>query len=78
MHTSRDGHQQIQILDPVHPVLKNPNAPKGVIEFFPAHPHEGGIGAPAHAPSARVIAKGVSMNDLMIAKDIASIVVSTD
>ncbi len=60
-HSGLNGdYQQIEILDPVHPVLHNPNAPNGVIEFFPAHPHEGGIGAPASDPSARVIAKGTS------------------
>ena len=30
------------------------------IEYFPSHPHEGGVGAPAGDPSAKVIATGTS------------------
>ncbi|HEX8289837.1 MAG TPA: hypothetical protein VF556_17790, partial [Pyrinomonadaceae bacterium] len=31
------------------------------IEYFPAHPHEGGVGVPENESSARVIAKGKSL-----------------
>lgn len=31
-----------------------------MIKFFPAHPHEGGIGAPSDAANARTIATGTS------------------
>jgi len=31
-----------------------------VLEFFPAHPHEGGVSAPPDEPQARVIATGRS------------------
>jgi hypothetical protein len=41
-------------------VLKDVRAPGGVIEFLPAHPHEGDVGAPPGEPGARVIATGVS------------------
>ncbi len=40
--------------------MQNPNAPSGAIEFFPAHPHEGGVGVPANIVNARVIATGTS------------------
>ena len=32
----------------------------GMIRYLPAHPHEGGVGAPADDPTARVIATGRS------------------
>nr|WP_229425971.1 hypothetical protein [Lusitaniella coriacea] len=60
-HSGNNGdYQTIQPTEPVHDLLKNPNSPKGVIEFFPAHPHEGGVGIPEDAPHARVIARGTS------------------
>jgi len=34
--------------------------PSGLIRYLPAHPHEGGIGAPADDLTARVIARGQS------------------
>jgi hypothetical protein len=33
---------------------------RSFIEYFPAHPHEGGVGAPASDPSAVVTARGYS------------------
>jgi hypothetical protein len=41
--------------------MKNPNSPSGKIEFFPAHPHEGGIGIPANNSHAKVIATSKSI-----------------
>jgi hypothetical protein len=45
---------------PIHELLKNPDNPSGVIEYFPAHPHEGGVGVPDGEDQTRVIAAGVS------------------
>ena len=45
---------------PVHDLLRNPASPSGLIEFFPAHPHEGGVGVPAGETHARAIATGTS------------------
>ncbi|NJP20869.1 MAG: hypothetical protein HC763_19870 [Hydrococcus sp. CRU_1_1] len=42
-------------------LLKNPESPTGTIQYFPAHPHEGGIGVPDYAKHARVIATGKSL-----------------
>ncbi|HEX8190762.1 MAG TPA: hypothetical protein VF586_20555, partial [Pyrinomonadaceae bacterium] len=39
---------------------RNPSSPSGRVEYFPAHPHEGGVGAPEGEGQARVIATGVS------------------
>jgi hypothetical protein len=44
----------------VHPLLADPQGPGGVIRYLPAHPHEGGVSAPADDPTARVIATGRS------------------
>ncbi|RUS99223.1 hypothetical protein DSM106972_079250 [Dulcicalothrix desertica PCC 7102] len=60
-HSGANGdYQKITVLEP-HELFKNPNSPSGTIEYFPAHPHEGGIGAPANNKYARVIAKSKSI-----------------
>ncbi|OKH47934.1 hypothetical protein NIES2101_22975 [Calothrix sp. HK-06] len=60
-HSGANGdYQKITLLEP-HELFKNPNSPSGTIEYFPAHPHEGGIGAPANNKYARVIAKSKSI-----------------
>lgn len=60
-HSGRNGdYQTIAPSYPIHSLLLNPNSPSGHIEFFPAHPHEGGVGVPAEAKNARVIAMGKS------------------
>jgi hypothetical protein len=46
-HSGRNGdYQTISPIEPIHELLHNPNSPSGRIEFFPAHPHEGGVGVP--------------------------------
>jgi hypothetical protein len=60
-HSGRNGdYQRISALEPLHPLLSNPHAPAGRIEFLPAHPHEGAVGVPEHS-SARVLAVGKSL-----------------
>lgn len=60
-HSGANGDfQAITAEGAVHPVLRDPEAPGGVLAFLPAHPHEGAVSAPADEPSARVIATGVS------------------
>ncbi|MEN2711267.1 hypothetical protein ACQKOH_04670 [Sphingomonas sp. NPDC092331] len=60
-HSGANGDfQEIAILGDVHPVLRDADAPGGLIRFLPAHPHEGAVGAPADDPSARVVAMGTS------------------
>lgn len=60
-HSGNNGnYQHITPVEPVHELLLNPNNASGVIEYFPAHPHEGGVGVPEGENHARVIAKGVS------------------
>ncbi|MEM9905008.1 MAG: hypothetical protein AAF921_08295 [Cyanobacteria bacterium P01_D01_bin.44] len=57
-HSGKNGdYQTITAVDASHPLLQGPN---GVIQRFPAHPHEGGVGAPVNAPHTQVIAMGKS------------------
>ncbi len=60
-HSGSNGdYQRINAVAPAHPLLLRDDAGGGQIEFFPAHPHEGAVSAPADAPHARVIATGQS------------------
>ena len=57
-HSGANGdYQRVKALEPVHELLRGPS---GVIEYFPAHPHEGSVGVPQDEDRARVIATGVS------------------
>ena len=59
-HSGANGDfQAIEVVAPRHPLLADPSSPTGSIRLLPAHPHEGGIGAPA-GEGARVIARGTS------------------
>lgn len=59
-HSGANGdYQRIEVLEPVHDVLRDASAPNGAIEFLPSHPHEGAVSAPAGA-RARVIVRGKS------------------
>ena len=44
--------------DVVHELLQRPDG--SLIEYFPAHPHEGGVGVPENETAAKVIAVGKS------------------
>lgn len=58
-HSGRNGDvQTIEVIAPAHRILKRPDGSS--IEYFPAHPHEGDVGAPPEDPTARVIARGHS------------------
>jgi hypothetical protein len=60
-HSGANGdHQVIEAVDPAHPLLSNGTVAGGTIRYFPAHPHEGGIGVPAGARDARIVARGRS------------------
>jgi hypothetical protein len=57
-HSGSNGdYQKIAAAEP-HELLMRPDG--SPIEYFPAHPHEGGVGAPPDDPSAKVIATGTS------------------
>ena len=57
-HSGSNGdYQRVTAVEPAHELLRGTS---GLIEYFPAHPHEGGVGVPEAEPSARVIATGMS------------------
>ncbi|MGB7926343.1 MAG: hypothetical protein WCF57_24090 [Pyrinomonadaceae bacterium] len=61
-HSGRNGdYQKIEPVEPLHELLRNPASTSGVIEDFPAHPHEGAVGVPEDEHDARVIAVGHSL-----------------
>jgi hypothetical protein len=58
-HSGANGdYQPVFAEEPVHELLRTTRTASGRIEWFPAHPHEGGVSA--DVPSARVLAKGRS------------------
>ena len=60
-HSGSNGdYQKVTPTEPVHELLRNASSPSGRIEYFPAHPHEGGVGVPENDSRARVIATGTS------------------
>lgn len=60
-HSGSNGdYQKVTLVEPIHELLLSPDNASGVIEYFPAHPHEGGVGVPEGEAHARVIATGVS------------------
>jgi hypothetical protein len=60
-HSGSNGdYQRVAAVEPAHELLRSASSPSGLIEYFPAHPHEGGVGVPQGAHAARVIATGTS------------------
>jgi hypothetical protein len=60
-HSGSNGdYQRVTAAEPTHELLLNASSPPGLVEYFPAHPHEGGVGVPTDAHAARVIATSTS------------------
>lgn len=59
-HSGANGDYQKIKVEGNHELLRKPASPGGVIEFFPAHPHEGAVGVPEGEQDAHVIATGTS------------------
>lgn len=60
-HSGSNGdYQPVTNSEPLHELLRNPSSSSGRVGFFPAHPHEGGVGVPDDESHARVIATGMS------------------
>lgn len=59
-HSGANGNYQRIDADRDHELMQNPASPSGVIEFFPAHPHEGAVGIPEDEERAHVVAVGQS------------------
>jgi len=59
-HSGANGdYQTIKVTSP-HELLRRTASSDDLIEFFPAHPHEGAVGVPEGEEHARVIATGQS------------------
>jgi hypothetical protein len=60
-HSGSNGdYQSVTPVEPSHELLRNTSSLSGNVEYFPAHPHEGGVGVPEGESRARVIATGTS------------------
>lgn len=60
-HSGANGdYQRVIPVEEPHELLRNPGSESGLIEFLPAHPHEGAVGVPQEERRARVIATGSS------------------
>ncbi|GAA3922941.1 hypothetical protein [Luteimonas lutimaris] len=53
--------QRVRPVGNIHPVMRDRQSPTGVIQYLPAHPHEGAVSAPPDDPSARVVMEGQSL-----------------
>ena len=61
-HSGRNGDfQRILAVEPLHELLRDSASASGVIQYFPAHPHEGAVDVPNGGRKARVIAMGRSL-----------------
>jgi hypothetical protein len=59
-HSGANGDfQEIEVVEPAHPVLASRDSQTGSIRYLPSHPHEGDVCAP-EGQDARVILKGRS------------------
>ena len=62
-HSGANGdYQHVTVVEPVHELMRNSANASGLIEYFPAHPHEGAVGVPEGESSARVIASSESQS----------------
>ncbi|OZI61158.1 hypothetical protein [Bordetella genomosp. 11] len=60
-HSGANGDfQRAYPVGSVHPVLRDESSPDGVLQYLPAHPHEGAVSAPPGDASSRVILEGQS------------------
>lgn len=60
-HSGSNGdYQKVTAVEPSHELMHGARSDSGLIEYFPAHPHEGGVGVPEGEETAHVVATGVS------------------
>jgi len=62
LRSGADGDfQRVRPVGHIHPVMRDRHSVTGVIQYLPAHPHEGVVSAPPGEASARVIVAGQSL-----------------
>jgi hypothetical protein len=60
-HSGSNGdYQRTTPVQPVHELLRRRRPSSGLVELFPAHPHEGAVGVPPDETAARVVSTGRS------------------
>lgn len=60
-HSGANGdYQRVSAVGSIHPVMLDRHSPTGVIQYLPAHPHEGAVSAPPGDGSSRVVMQGTS------------------
>jgi hypothetical protein len=60
-HSGSNGdYQKVTAVEPAHELMRGARSASGLIEYLPAHPHEGGVGVPEGEETAHVVATGVS------------------
>lgn len=60
-HSGANGDfQRVRSVGSIHPVMRDRGSATGVIQYLPAHPHEGAVSAPPGDRSCRVIMEGQS------------------
>ncbi|HEV7892885.1 MAG TPA: hypothetical protein VGP08_19885 [Pyrinomonadaceae bacterium] len=61
-HSGSNGdYQKVTAVESSHELMRGARSRSGLIEYFPAHPHEGGVGVPEGEETAHVVATGVSV-----------------
>ena len=60
-HSGANGDFQcVRPVGSVHPVMRDRGSATGVVQYLPAHPHEGAVSAPSGDASSRVVMEGRS------------------
>ena len=60
-HSGANGDfQRVRPVGSIHPVLRDRQSATGVVQYLPAHPHEGAVSAPPGDASSRVVMEGIS------------------
>lgn len=60
-HSGANGDwQRVRAVGSIHPVMRDRHSPTGVVQYLPAHPHEGAVSAPPDDGSSRVVMQGQS------------------
>jgi hypothetical protein len=61
-HSGANGDfQRVWSMGAIHPVMRDRQSATGVIQYLPAHPHEGAVSAPPGDASCRAIMEGRSL-----------------
>jgi hypothetical protein len=59
-HSGANGdYQEVRVIEPAHPVLRDPRSETGLLRYLPAHPHEGAV-CSGNDEGARAIMEGTS------------------